>query len=282
VISTLDTRPLAPNIGLEIRGVDVAARNDEALFEQIRQAWFDRNVLLFRGQNLSETAQVAFAERFGELAPVQVDYGFTGHPSIMYISNVLKDGRLIGALPDGEMLFHSDLCYRERPSSATILYGIEIPSRGGNTLFANAYAAYEALPEDWKRRLAGLKALNVYAPGHTDNTRPRLKMKGSDEPGARSWVHPVVRTHPVTRRKALFVNRLMTACIVGLPPEESDEMLLFLFDHQEQPQFVYEHVWKPGDLLIWDNRCTLHARTDFSADERRMLRRVAVVGETPE
>jgi taurine dioxygenase len=200
----------------------------------------------------------------------------------MYISNVMKDGKLIGSLPDGEMLFHSDMCYLEVPCAAALLYAIDVPSRGGNTLFLNAYAAYDALAEDWKRRIAGLKALNVYAPGQTDNTTPRLAMKDAREPGARSYAHPVVRTHPATGRRSLYVNRLMTAGIVGMPAEESDRLLQFLFDHQEQPRFIYEHVWRRGDLLIWDNRCTLHARTDFDAAERRMLRRVTVVGEKPE
>jgi taurine dioxygenase len=277
-----EVHPLSPCIGAEVRGIDVAGDVDEPTFDQIRRAWFDHSVLLFRGQDLSEPAQVRFGERFGELARVQVDYGYSEHPSVMYITNVKKDGKLVGALPDGEMLFHSDLCYVERPSAATILYAIEVPSRGGNTLFASAYAAYETLPEEWKHRLEGLRAMHVYAPGYTDNRTARMLMKTASEPGARAFAHPLVRTHPVTRRRALFVNRLMTACVVDVPPAESDEILLYLFAHQEQPRFVYEHVWTPGDLLIWDNRCTLHARTDFSAAERRMLRRVAILGEKPE
>jgi taurine dioxygenase len=158
---------------------------------------------------------------------------------------------------------------------ATLLYAIEVPARGGNTLFANMYAAYEALPGDVKQRLTGLAALNVY--DYEGNPTKR----GAVRDGAPSFVHPVVRTHPATGRKALYVNRLMTHSIIGLSPDESDDLLTFLFDHQEKKRFVYEHVWTPGDLILWDNRSTLHARSDFDAGERRLLRRVAVLGERP-
>jgi len=174
------------------------------------------------------------------------------------------------------MHFHSDQCHQERPAKASMLYAIEVPSKGGNTLFANAYKAYETLPADIKRRLDGRKALNAY-----DYDTAATIRKAEVPEGAPSYAHPVVRTHPVTGRKALYVNRLMTRHIEGLPRRESEDLLLFLFDHQEQPQFIYEHVWRPGDILMWDNRCTLHARTDFGPDERRLLRRVTILGEKP-
>ena len=143
-----------------------------------------------------------------------------------------------------------------------------------NTLFANGYMAYETLPEEVKRRIVGRRALNAY---QTDTT---LRSASYDGGGSSYW-HPVVRTHPATGRKALYVNRLMTREIEGLPRTESDAILQLLFDHQEQAGFVYEHVWRPGDVIIWDNRCTLHARTDFSAGERRLLQRVTIQGERP-
>jgi taurine dioxygenase len=172
------------------------------------------------------------------------------------------------------MHFHTDQCHQETPAKATMLYAIEVPSAGGNTLFANAYMAYETLGAETKHLLAGRRALNAY---QTDTTTRSAGYEGS---GSSCW-HPVVRTHPVTGRKALYVNRLMTRAIEGLPPAQSTATLQRLFDHQEQPRFVYEHVWRPGDILIWDNRCTLHARTDFSAGERRLLRRVTILGERP-
>jgi len=159
---------------------------------------------------------------------------------------------------------------------ASMLYAIEVPRNGGNTLFANAYAAYATLPDAIKRRIEGRRALNAY-----DYRAAATKRGDRIAEGAPSYAHPVVRTHPATGRKALYVNRLMTRRIEGLPPRESEELLALLFDHQERREFVYEHVWRPGDLLMWDNRCTLHARTDFSTDERRLLRRVTILGEKP-
>jgi taurine dioxygenase len=194
----------------------------------------------------------------------------------MLISNIRKDGKPIGALPDGEMQFHTDQCYIERPAKGSMLYAIEVPSVGGNTLFANAYMAYETLPDEVKRRIDGRKAINAY-----DYANASVKRGTKLGEGVPHYSHPVVRTHPATGRKALYVNRLMTLAIEGLPETESDGLLNVLFDHQEQRQFVYEHVWRVGDILMWDNRCTLHARTDFSSAERRLMRRVTILGEKP-
>jgi taurine dioxygenase len=198
------------------------------------------------------------------------------NPAIMLISNIREDGKQIGALPDGEMHFHTDQCHQERPAMATMLYSIEVPSVGGNTLFANAYSAYETLPAAIKQKIKGRKALNAYdydAAATTRGTKVRE--------GVPAYWHPIVRTHPATGRKALFVNRLMTVAIEGLSDAEGEDVLNTLFDHQEQRTFVYEHVWRPNDVLLWDNRCTLHARTDFSDKERRLMRRVAIKGEKP-
>src|ERR1700689_5137667 len=159
---------------------------------------------------------------------------------------------------------------------ASMLYSLEVPSVGGNTLFANAYLAYETLPDAMRRKIEGRKALNAY---DYDNASTIRGTKLRD--GIPSYWHPIVRTHPVTRRKALYVNRLMTVAIEGMPDAEANEVLNALFDHQEQRQFVYEHVWRPHDVLLWDNRCTLHARPNFSAAERRLMRRMAILGEKP-
>jgi taurine dioxygenase len=272
---TFTVRQLSPALGAEILGVDLRDPIDDALKEQFLEAWHQHLVILLRKQILDEDAQVRFAETFG--APSRISSGRTfsaKHPSVMLISNIRQDGKPIGALPDGEMHFHTDQCHQEIPAKATMLYAIEVPSAGGNTLFANAYAAYATLPQDIKQRIASRRALNAY---DKDST---LRTSSYDNAGSSYW-HPVVRTHPATGRKALYVNRLMTREIEGLPRDESDAILQKLFDHQEQPKFVYEHVWRPGDILMWDNRCTLHARTDFSAGERRLLRRVTILGEKP-
>ena len=228
-----------------------------------------------RNQTLDEDAQVRFAETFGTPAKITSGRTFSAkHPSVMLVSNIREDGKPIGALPDGEMHFHTDQCHQATPAKATMLYAIEIPSKGGDTLFSNAYAAYETLPDEIKQRIAGRRAFNAYT---TDTT---LRSTNYDDAKSSYW-HPVVRTHPATGRKALYVNRLMTREIEGLPREESEAILEKLFDHQEEARFVYGHVWRPGDILMWDNRCTLHARTDFSAGERRLLRRVTILGEKP-
>ena len=274
---TLTSVPLLPAIGAEIVGVDMRAPLEDLLFEAILGAWHHYCILLFRKQHLETEDQLRFAGRFGELSKVINNHSKnSGHPSVMLVSNIRKDGQLIGGLPDGEMYFHSDQCYVERPIKATTLYAIELPRQGGNTLFANMYLAYETLPADVLRQIAGLKAMNVYDYDNNPTVRGSIIREGVPH-----YAHPIVRTHPETRRKALFVNRLMTDHILDMPRDESDQLLGLLFDHQEQRRFVYEHVWSPGDLLLWDNRCSLHARTDFDPGERRLLRRVAILGEKP-
>ena len=268
-------RPLSPALGAEIEGVDLRDAIDNALARRLLDIWHQHLVILMRNQTLDEDAQVRFAETFGQPAKVSSGRSFSQkHASVMLISNIREDGKPIGALPDGEMHFHTDQCHQEIPAKATMLYAMEVPSTGGDTLFANTHTAYETLPEDIKRRIAGRRALNAY---EKDTT---LRSASYDDVGASCW-HPVVRTHPATGRKALYVNRLMTREIEGLRRTESDAILELLFDHQEQAKFVYGHVWRPGDILMWDNRCTLHARTDFSASERRLLRRVTILGEKP-
>jgi taurine dioxygenase len=269
-------RQLSPALGAEIAGVDLRDPIDEALKQKFLDTWHRHLVILVRNQTLDEEDQVRFAENFGPPAKTSSGRTFRGvkNPCVMLVSNIREDGKPIGALPDGEMHFHTDQCHQEIPAKATMLYALEVPSQGGDTLFCNAYTAYETLPDELKNRIAGRRALNAYT---TDTT---LRSENYDDAKASYW-HPVVRTHPATGRKALYVNRLMTREIEGLPRKESDVVLQRLFDHQEQAKFVYGHIWRPGDILMWDNRCTLHARTDFSAGERRLLRRVTILGEKP-
>ena len=272
----IGVRPLSASIGAEIIGIDLSQPMSDALFAKVLDTWHQNLVILFRDQQLREDDQVRFGALFGPPAVSHTKRFTTANPAVMLISNIRENGQMIGALPDGEMHFHSDQCHQERPAMASMLYALEVPSKGGNTLFANAYKAYETLPESIKTRIEGRKALNAYdyqAAATHRGTRLRE--------GIPSCWHPAVRTHPATGKKALYVNRLMTIAIEGMPEEESDSLLGMLFDHQEQPQFVYEHVWRPHDLLLWDNRCALHARTDFSAAERRLLRRLTILGEKP-
>ena len=272
----IGVRPLSASIGAEIVGLDLSQPMSDALFAKVLDTWHQNLVILFRDQQLREDDQVRFGALFGPPAVSHTKRFTTANPAVMLISNIRENGQMIGALPDGEMHFHSDQCHQERPAMASMLYALEVPSKGGNTLFANAYKAYETLPESTKKKIEGRKALNAYdyqAAATHRGTRLRE--------GIPSCWHPALRTHPATGKKALYVNRLMTIAIEGMPEEESDRLLGTLFDHQEQPQFVYEHVWRPHDLLLWDNRCALHARTDFSAAERRLLRRLTILGEKP-
>ena len=269
--------PLSPALGAEIRGVDASQPLSEGDFQKILDAWHEHLVILLRGQSLDEDQQVAFARRFGELSPIHTDHHSATNKAVMYIGNRKKDGRIVGALPLGEMQFHSDQCYTERPAMGTMLYSIEIPAEGGNTLFANAYKAYDALSPDIKKRIEGRKAIQVYDYG--GGVLDRRNMVAPEK--GMSFAHPVARTHPATGRKALYVNRLMTHSIEGLPHEESEALLAQMFDTLERPEFVYEHRWRVGDLLLWDNRCTLHARRDFDPNENRWMRRVTIRGDRP-
>jgi taurine dioxygenase len=275
----LSVEKLTPVIGAAVDGIDLRRALDPQSVNAIRSAWYEHTILLIRGQDISEEEQVRFGEYFGVLGKVMKRRAAMAdhHPSVMFISNIRENGELIGALPDGEVYFHSDHCFVAKPPAGTMLYAMEIPSRGGNTVFANMYAAYDSLPQAMKDRLGGLHALNVYDLGGA----PAKRMK-SIPPDAASYVHPVVRTHPVTKRKALYVNRLMTYRIEGVSDAESESLLDYLFDYQEQGQFLYEHVWRPGDIILWDNRCTLHARTDFEANERRLLRRITLASDGSE
>lgn len=272
--------PLSDAIGAEIRGVDLAQPQDAATVAAINDAWHEHIVLLFRGQALGLEEHTRFAGYFGEIGKHMRPKAMRNEaaelgPNVMLVSNIRENGKPIGSLPDGEMMFHSDTPYRERPDKATMLYAMEVPSVGGNTIFANSYMAAETLPDDVKRRLAGHKAVHVFEYGAV------TKSGKFDRETAPHFAQPVFRKHPVTGRTALYVSELMTEEIVGLSDDESREMLDVLFAHQSQAQFCYEHVWQPDDLVIWDNRCSIHARTDFPETERRKLRRLTVIDENP-
>lgn len=267
--------PLSDALGAAITGVDLRRDLDDATIQDIKQAWYDHVILVFPNQDINDDEQEKFCRNFGELELVRTTTVASDHPHVMMITNVKDTGKPT-ALEDGEMMFHYDQCYYEQPCMGATLYAIEIPDVGGNTLFANCTKAYDALSDDWKQRLERLTALNYYDYGLTPTMRPE-----DMNPDVPQWTHPVVRTHSETGRKALYVNRLMSMRIEGLPEEESDEILNFLFDQIEKPEFIYEHVWSVGDLMMWDNRCSVHARTHFDPEKRRMMRRVTVRDPIP-
>ena len=277
VATTFDIVPLSKHIGAEIRGIDLHETPDADTVKRLRQAWLDHAVLLFRGQKLEQEDLLRVTEYFGAIGPLGRPAKFfpKGYsrllPNIMMISNIRENGETIGALPDGEMNFHHDMIHHDLPHNGTLLYSLEIPSYGGDTLFASGTAAYDTLDPAIKAKLEGRCARHFYNYGST------IRNQGGIGSTAQA-THPVFRTHEETGRKAIYVNRLMTQEIEGLPRAESDALLEALFDHSEKPEFVYRHVWKVGDLLLWDNRCSTHARDDFPSDQRRLMLRTTVQG----
>src|SRR5262249_44877669 len=229
----LALRSLSAALGAEIIGIDLRKEIDDDLFAHIRDAWHQNLVILLRDQKLNEEDQVRFAAKFGPPARIHTKQFIRTHPAVMLISNIREDGKPIGALPDGEMQFHTDQCHQERPAMASMLYAIEVPSVGGNTLFANGYKAYETLPVEIKQGIEGRRALNAY-----DYHTAAMKRGTRLAQGVPFYIHPVVRTHPATGRRALYVNRLMTVRIEDMPEAESDELLQLLFDHQERRKFI--------------------------------------------
>ncbi len=276
----IDVIPLSEPIGAEIRGLDLRQMMDAATVKSVEQAWYDHVVILFRDQDITLEQQKSFVAQFGEIA-IRVRDGTTAAEralgeNVMLISNIRENGEQIGKLPDGEMMFHSDTPYVENPQKATILYAIEVPTEGGETLFSNSYKVAESLPEPVKHRLAGRKALQIYD-YNTDDV-PTGNFDRAQHP---HFEHPIFRKHPETGRTSLYVSELMTDEIIGLPEAESRQLLQNLFEHQRRDEFVFAHAWRPGDLLMWDNRCSVHARNDFPSDQRRLLRRLTLYDEHP-
>ena len=281
-VMDLKITPLSPACGAEISGVDLTRDLPDATIEAIRKAWDEHLVLVFRGQTITQEQQLRFAARFGELgnrkqAPEPLRDRAEGihqtDPKVLLVTNIKVDGKPIGAFGDGDMWFHIDSGYSARPYRYTFLYALELPSTGGNTLFSNMYKAYDAMPKALKEKLTGKKALHIHEYKRTEQADL------TDISRAPHYFHPVFVTHPNTGRKSLFVDRLMTARIEGVSAEESADVLEQLYEIGERPEFIFEHVWQLGDFLMWDNRCTIHARTYFPKEEKRLLRRCTVEGD---
>jgi taurine dioxygenase len=279
----VEVAPLSAACGAEIKGVDLTKPLPPATVRAIKDAWCNHLMLVFRGQTLSQQDQLRFASYFGELgdrkkAPEPLRERAEGvqqlDPKILLVSNIKVDGKAIGAFGEGEFWFHIDGGYTPRPYRYTFLYGMELPSTGGNTMFSNMYKAYEAVPAALKEKLKGKQALHIH-----EYNRARQANSSGDISGIPHHVHPIFITHPDTGRKSLFVDRLMTTRILDMSEEESAAILDQLYAIGERREFIYEHVWKLSDFVMWDNRCTIHARTDFPKHERRLLRRCTVEGE---
>ena len=275
-------------LGAEIRGVDLSHPVADRLFAEIVAAFHAHEVVVFRSQRLTPAQHIAFSRRFGELdVNVRSRFNKPGQPEIFVVSNIIENGEPIG-VQDAGRYWHTDLCYLERPSRCSLLYALEVPEKDGialgDTLFASTSAAYEALPGDMKGRLQGLKAVNSYSYTYERKVREfdRTPLEAEKRTAPPDILHPVVRTHPYTGRKCLFVNEGYTTRIEGLPAEESDRILKFLFEHITRPQFVYRHRWRVGDLLLWDNCLAQHkAVFDYALPLRRRMERTTVGGTVP-
>jgi len=272
--------PTGGGLGAEIRGVDLRRLGNDA-FAAIHRAWLDNLVLLFRGQKLTDAELIAFSRRFGELdlAPIQeTGRRFVGDmPELYVVSNVLKDGEPIGSLGSGEAVWHTDMSYLPDPPKASMLYALEIPPAGGNTEFVNMYAVYEALPADLKRDIAGLRIKHdgtynsggYVRQGVTPTDDPR------ESPGT---FHPLVCTHPETGRRMLYLGRRRNAYIEGFELAESEALLDTLWAYTDRAEFAWHTVWQVADLVLWDNRCTMHRRDPFDPTARRVMHRTQIKG----
>ena len=276
----LNVVPTSAVLGAEVLGIDLKSL-DEAQFAAFKRAWHRHEVLLVRGQTLSDQDLVTFSRRFGDLdwAPVQ-ETGrrfVEGIPEIYIVSNVKVNDEPIGSLGSGEAVWHTDMSYLDVPPMASMLYALEIPPVGGNTSFCSMYAVYDALPAQLKQRVATLKIKHdgtynsggYLRQGVTPTDDPRTS------PGA---VHPLVCTHPDTGRQMLYLGRRRNAYLLGLELAESEALLNELWQYAEQPEFSWEHVWQVGDLVMWDNRCTMHRRDPFDDSARRIMHRTQIKG----
>jgi taurine dioxygenase len=288
------------HLGAEISGVDLSKALDDDTFDQVSRAFFDNEVVFFRNQKLTPEQQIAFTRRFGVLEQhVRKEARLGGFPEILIISNLLDDqGRAIGS-QDAGRFWHSDLSYKREPSMLSALYSIEVPEKDGriygDTAFASTTAAYDALSAELKQRVAGLKNVHSYRYYRTKNraAQEQEKARGGrtvQEPelteeqlsSVPDIETPLVRTHPVTGRKGLFVNEAHTSHIPGMPHEESAALLDALYRHITQPEFQYVHSWRPGDLLMWDNAAVQHKATfDYDLPMRRLMYRTTVRGSAP-
>jgi len=264
----IEQRPLSASLGVELRGLDPNRLDDDAV-EAFRRAFSDHHIVLLRDVELSEDAGVALTETLG---PVSFKSPFMrrgGGRKFSYVSNQHADG----TLRDGELLFHADHSFLPWPLKAISLYAMEVPARGGETLFTDAAAAYARLPPSLKARIEGLKARHVanYNLFEGDG-RPKFDPASS----AKSAIHPIAWPHPESGAPILFVSRLLTESIVDLPPAESEALLLELFAYVEDEAHAYAHSWRVGDYLVWDNRQLQHSRRDFDPSEKRALRRTPI------
>ena len=273
--------PTGAALGAEVGGVDLRSLTD-ADFAAVYRACLDHSVLLMRGQVLSDDDLIAFSRRFGELdlAPIQENGRrfVDGYPEIYVVSNVVENGVAIGSLGAGEAVWHTDMSYLEDPPKASMLYAIEVPPEGGNTGFTSMYRAYEALPEGLKRRLSGRRVKHDGT--YNSGGYVRQGVTPTDDPrAAPGMYHPIVCTHPETGRKGLYLGRRRNAYVEGMELAESEALLDEVWEYATRDELTWYNRWRVGDVVLWDNRCTMHRRDPFDAASRRIMHRTQMKGE---
>jgi taurine dioxygenase len=279
---TLTVQQLSPYIGARITGVNLRDDLDEATFETIRTTFNNNSVVVFPEQDITPGHHAAFSHRFGPLEQhVLKDYLLEDQPEIYVVSNVKDVGKPKGRAKAG-WFWHSDLSYQEIPSLGSLLYALEVPNMGGDTMFASMFAAYDALSKPMQELLTDLSAEHDFRQGYEKYTKHWAEPISESAFAQRPPVeHPVIRTHPENGRKAIYVNPGYTTRIIGLSRQESDALLAFLTVHCTQPQFVYRHRWTVGDLVMWDNRSAMHQAIGDYGEARRYMHRTTVTGDTP-
>jgi taurine dioxygenase len=284
--TTIEIRPTGAALGADVAGAELSIPSD-AILEPVRAALREHLVLRFRGADLDDAGYVAFGRTFGEIEAPDAQTRTTSmtaaeFPEMSVISNIVEDGVAKGEAGDGELKWHTDHGFMERPAGFTMLLAREVPGEGGNTSFLNMYRAYEALPDDLRARIRGLSTKHQGSHGSTGQRRPGyLDLEGDDPRDLPGAVHPIVRTHPETARKALFLGRRFGSYIPPLPLEDSEALLDDLWAHASQDAFAWTQKWQVGDLIIWDNRWTMHRRDAFAGHGRRRMHRLMTKGERP-
>jgi taurine dioxygenase len=270
-------RRLSGAIGAEILGIDLSSEPGDNVIGAIRQVWLEHNVVFFRDQDLPPANFLAFAKRFGEVVEYPFIKGIEGFPEIIPVVKLEHETKNFGGI------WHTDTAYLEQPPMGTMLIAREVPPYGGDTLFANTYVAYETLSDGMKRVLDGLIAVNHSAKADVTRTREDRVRDGGKAEAKKEYIseHPVVRTHPETGRKALYVNVGHTVRFKDMTVEESAPLLNFLFEHQTKPEFTCRFSWRAGSIAFWDNRCALHNPVNDYHGFRRVMHRVTLAGDKP-
>ena len=279
----MQIKPLTESIGAEICDVDIAAGISDADFERIYNAWIDRTIILLRGQRLRHEDQIAFTARFGEVASyTRPQFSIPGYPEILVLSNIQKDGKPIGS-PYSGRVWHTDGHYLAAPPAGSLLYAIEVPPDGGDTWFANMFAAYEALSPAMKARIEGLRAVISRVQSRPYNYPDRAPVTDQEREEWLDMPQPLVLTHPVSGRKALYTGGNVPWRIEGLPEEESVALITYLQEFSVRPRYTYRHRWRAGDVILWDNRSAMHKATPYDGTKfvRHMHRTTVQTNERP-